>query len=269
MDMRQENNKAADTGALGKGLHLLHVMQQAPQPLALSEIASTAQMSSSSAHRVLKSLIDLGYVHQNAAGRYGPTSYALLPMALGHPLNVLRRDSFHLLDALRTRYGPSAKLVVFQGTNRAIAEIAIGRYSITPYFDTHELASWNVSVSGKLLMSGMAPEECDSLLGPAPYPARTRHSIVDRDALFEELAQVRRTGLASSFNENVMGVSSLGVRLLSPSQRIVAAILLTGPTDYFTAHGQLQAMREELLQTAELLSSTSQSLRSFAQFMGV
>lgn len=269
MDMRQENTKATDAGALGKGLHLLSVMQQAAQPMALSEIASAAKLSSSSAHRVLKSLIDLGYVYQNAAGRYGPTSHALLPMPLDHPLNALRRDSFHILDALRTRHGPSAKLVVFQGTNRAIAEIAVGHYSITPYFDTHELAPWHVSVSGKLLMSEMTAQERDALLGPAPYPARTRHSVVDRAALFKELEEVRRTGLASNFDENVIGVSSLGVRLLTPSQRIVAAILLTGPSTYFTAEGQLAAMREELQQTAELLSSTCQSLRSFARFMGM
>lgn len=268
IEMTQEKAKAMDTGVLGKGLHLLSVMQQALQPLSLSEVAEIAELSPSSTHRLLKTLCDLGYIHQNAAGRYGPTLYALLPLALEHPLNVLRRDSFHILESLRTRYGPSAKLIVFQGMQRAIAEIAVGRYSITPYFDTHDLPPWHISVSGKLLLSGMSHGERDALLGSAPYPARTRHSIVDREVLFRQLDEVGHTGFATNFDENVIGVSSVGVRLLSPSGRAIGAILLTGPSEYFTS-GQLEAMREDLLQTAELLSKTSQSLRSLSRFLGL
>lgn len=266
--MTQEKIKTADAGSLGKGLHLLTLLQQALQPLSLSEIAEAAQMPPSSAHRLMKTLCDLGYAYQNGSGRYDPSPRALLPLALEHPLNILRRDSLHLLESLRSRYGLSAKLVVFMGTSRTIVDVALGHYSITPYFDTHDLAPWHASVSGKLLLSTLTPDERDMLLGSAPYTRITRHTEVDREVLFGQLDEIARSGYATNFDENIMGVSTIGVRLLAASERSIGALLLTGPSEYFNA-SKLEEMREDLFQIAKLLSKTSLSMRALARLLGI
>lgn len=265
--MTQEKHRSTDIGSLAKGLRLLTIMQQALQPLSLSDIADLAGLPPSSAHRLIKSLCDLGYVYQNEAGRYGPAPRTLLPLTVDHPLSVLRRDSLPVLESLRTRYGPSAELVVFVGHRRFIVDVALGFYSITPYFDTHELPPYHVSVSGKLLLSSLSPEACQALLGSAPYSARTRHSITDWSRLAAQLQDVRDSGFATNFNENVMGVSAMGARLTQATDRVVGALVLTGPNEYF-ADDKIVLMREDLLQTAELLSRTSQALRSLSRFLG-
>lgn len=265
--MTQEKQRSTDTGSLAKGLRLLTIMQQALQPLSLSDIADLAGLPPSSAHRLIKSLCDLGYVYQNESGRYGPAPRTLLPLTVDHPLSVLRRDSLHVLESLRTRYGPSAELVVFVGHRRFIVDVALGFYNITPYFDTHDLPPYHVAVSGKLLLSSLSPAACQALLGSTPYAARTRYSMTEWSALSAQLQEIRDTGFATNFNENVMGVSAVGVRLTQPAGKVVGAIVLTGPNEYFE-DGKIEQMREDLLQTAELLSRTSQSLRSLSRFLG-
>ncbi|MFT4268424.1 MAG: IclR family transcriptional regulator C-terminal domain-containing protein [Xenophilus sp.] len=265
--MSERKEGGGDVGSLGKGLTVLQVLQAALQPLALSELAEQAGLTSSTAHRLVRALCDLDLAYQHPGGRYCAAPRALFTMALEHPLNVLRRDCWHILEGLRTRYGPSAKLVAFMGGRRVIVDVAIGRYNITPYFGTHDLAPLHASVSGKLLLSGLAPAERDALLGAAPYPARSPYTITERAALFAQLDEVNRTHVATNDAEHLIGVSALGVRLQSPTNRTLGAILLTGPSEFF-GNSQREAMRAELLQTAELLGDTSQALRSLAGFLG-
>jgi DNA-binding IclR family transcriptional regulator len=255
-----------ESGALARGLTVLAQMHEAARPLSLQDISDRVGLPASTCHRLLQSLDAAGYVYREGP-LYCPTPKAACPLPLEHPLNRLRRDTTPLMRELQEAHGPSVLLIAFFGDRRVTVECVAGNYSVAPYFDTTVSAPLHVSVSGKILLSDRTPAQRDTLLGPAPYPARTTASIREREPLFAELDLVRQRGWAINENENVTGISAIGARLAAPSGRALGAIVLTGPNRFFTKGNQ--AMREDLIRASDLLNSTSHAVRAMTQFLGI
>ena len=59
---------------LVKGLGILEVLARSPQPVGITEIATRERLLKSDVHRLVQSLVDLGYVRQErASGAYFAT----------------------------------------------------------------------------------------------------------------------------------------------------------------------------------------------------
>lgn len=264
----QAPTKQEDSGALARGLKLLGVMNEASRPLNLIDISELTGLASSTCHRILQTLLATGHVYRSDATRYAVGVSALSPLALEHPLNMIRRDAGGILQTLQAEHGASALLIAFLGVQRMVVDYVPGRGSVAPYFDTKIEAPYHASVSGKLLLSSLDEAARDALLGDAPLASRTEHTHVNRAALRKELAHIVESGWAANRNENLLGVSAVGVRLLAPSGRAVGALVLSGVDEHF-ANGRLDLIVEHLLRAANVLTRTSMSVRAVARFLNV
>lgn len=272
---RSNTAKAASSGegpadhgsALLRGLHVLEVLRDAVRPLALAEVVESTQLASSTVHRLLQSLAQAEYIYRDDSGRYHLGANAVFPLPRDHPLNRLRRDSMDLLQALQDQFTASAMVTIFMGTQRVVLEVLTEKNSVAPYIHSQVRSPLHASVSGKLLLSGRADAERDALLGPAPYPAKTRNTLVDRQALFDELDRIARDGFATNIEENLLGISAQGACLVAPSGRQLGAVVMTGQSRHFNAQS-LQPMRELLRQTADILAASA-SLRDVARFLNL
>ncbi|WP_421380053.1 helix-turn-helix domain-containing protein [Paraburkholderia sp. DD10] len=106
-------DKSTESGALTRGLTILSAVIGAARPLTLIEIGETVGLSSSTCHRLLQTLTQAGYIYRDTSNRYYPTPRAVCPLAIDHPLNLLRRDTGDTLKTLQHEYGASAGLIVF------------------------------------------------------------------------------------------------------------------------------------------------------------
>lgn len=258
----------SESGALARGLRMLALLNDAGRPLSLADLSELTGLASSTCHRILQTLVATGHVYRSDASRYAAGGPAVSPLALDHPLNVLRRDLAGVLQALQAQHGPSALLVAFLGTQRLVVDYVPGRATVAPYFDTHISAPLHASVSGKLLLGALDEPERVALLGDAPLARRTAHTLASRAALRRELALVASQGWAANHNENLLGISAVGVPLRAPSGRPVGALVLSGEDVHFDAVRQAR-MVEHLLRTADVLHRTSLSLRALARFLNV
>jgi len=260
--------KGADSGSLARGLQVLAVMGDAGRPLTLSEISEAVGLASSTTHRLLQTLSQCDQVYKNVQGRYCLAPRALFPLALDHPLQMLRRDAAETLKSLQLRYGPSVLLIVFLGDKRLLVDFAVGSYSIAPYFDTYITAPLHGSVSGKIMLADMTPQVRDEFLGSGPLTGRTRHTIISRAQLESQLALVAKQGHASNFNENVLGICAIGARITAPSGRALGALVVTGPEEYFP-QDKLEEIADVVCGSANRLSTTSMSVRAVARFLNI
>lgn len=261
-------DKSTESGALTRGLTILSAVIGAARPLTLIEIGETVGLSSSTCHRLLQTLTQAGYIYRDTSNRYYPTPRAVCPLAIDHPLNLLRRDTGDTLKTLQHEYGASAGLIVFMGTTRLYVDIVLGRDNVAPYSETQHLTPFHCTVSGKLLLSELPVAERDALLGAAPYASRTPQTITERGTLMLDLDQIAATGISTNFNENILGISAVGARLALPDQRAIGVIVLTGPSKYFTKP-RVAAMRRDLLEATAILSNTSLAVRAVARFLDI
>ena len=94
---------AGPIGTLARGLAVLDIIVEAPQPLNLAEIAAQAELDQSTTLRLLRSLEDSGYVLRPAGSkRYLPSPRAIRPLPLMHPLEMFRRETAQIVRELVT-----------------------------------------------------------------------------------------------------------------------------------------------------------------------
>jgi len=244
-----------DSSALARGLAILDCLLRAARPLTLAEIAQATQLPSSTAHRQLQLLEQLGRTYRDAVGRHCAGAATLAPLPLDHPLNLLRRDATDVLRQLQSQFSATAVLTVFLGHQRLVIEAITGQHAIAPYIGTQAHAPLHCSVSGKLLLSTLDAAARAQLLGPAPYAARTAATLTSRKALEAQLERIARERVAVNLEENVEGICAQGVLVSTAAGQAIGALALTGASALFSPELRA-AMLPVLTRNANLLGAS-------------
>jgi DNA-binding IclR family transcriptional regulator len=251
----------AESGTLQRGFAILELLIEATRPLTSREIADAIQLNDSTVHRLLQTMREAGYVCRDEAKRYHASPKAFLPLAIYHPLNLLRREAFEPLRTLRERFGLSASFIVFVGTERLVLDVSGVTGMLTPYYDTYLRSPLHASASGKLLLQSLAPRQRAELLGPAPYRAYTANTLADPDALARELDRTAQRGYATNLDENFVGISAMGALILCGPEQAAGCLLVAGASDRF-GDQRIEEIGQALREKANLFAFGSPSLRA-------
>lgn len=255
-----------DTGALAKGLAIVDTLVAALRPMTAAEIAEALGMHNSTAHRLLQTLNDLGYVYRYGGKRYLAGPKAILPLDLYHPFNVLRREVHGPLQSLRDRFGVSAGFDLFLGDERVILELATTSESLLPFYNTHLRSPLHASVSGKLLLLRMSRKERERALGPGPYERLTPHTLTEPKELGKDLEEAARHGYALAVDQHYVGMTLIGAPVGLPSMPPIGCVGLAGNSARIDEQ-RLHEIGEACRDTARLLSAGSAGVRIVHSFL--
>ncbi|MFE7465454.1 IclR family transcriptional regulator [Streptomyces sp. NPDC057499] len=205
--------------AVRRALDVLHCFHDNGPDLGASDLARRLGLSGSTAHRLARTLLDAGFLEQDArTSRY----------RLGPAVTELGRLSYHQrglhlaapeLADLAARTGATADLALRSGPHAVI--VAGG--SVTPRRGLRR--PLHSTALGKVLLAWARPGEG----GPAslpPLPAFTDRTIVEPAALEAELARVRSQGHAVNDGESAYGVRTLAVPVLDAAGHARFALAL-------------------------------------------
>lgn len=97
------------------------------------------------------------------------------------------------------------------------------------YYHLHCVAT------GKAILAELPDERIEEVIETWGLPAQTAQTITNKDALFEEIKQIRNSGLAFADEEYVEGLREVGRRVKSPTGEVLGAIAIIGPKYRFTS----------------------------------
>ena len=219
------------TQAIDRAMAVLRLFATGRSDLGLLEIATGAQLSPSTAHRIVRALCRAGLVEQDErTERY-----------------QLGRASIILFQAAMQRFGFTAALPDLEDLARETAESAsVGVADGTDIVvvlqtaSTHPLrfdrqpgtrVPFHVSAMGKALLafSDLDPKVAAKRLDV--LPRFTAATITRRSDLVAELQRIRERGWALNDGERYEGVRAVAVPLLDDAGRARAAVGLQGPAD--------------------------------------
>jgi DNA-binding IclR family transcriptional regulator len=119
---------------------------------------------------------------------------------------------------------------------------------------------YHSSANGKIFLAfGVAELPAERL------PRLTPHTIVDRDQLEAELAQVREDDFATAVDELEVGLSAMAAPVRGPSGDVIAALTLSGPTMRLTPPriaGLRPVLTDEARRLSRRLGNTSKEDRA-------
>jgi DNA-binding IclR family transcriptional regulator len=209
---------------------ILEALGTAPA-LGVKQVAERTELTPSTAHRLLVTLVDCGYVVQDArTGRY-QLAGKLVGLAARVPDRFagLRTAARGPLEDLRDATGETANLVALDGRDVVYIDQAEGSRSVRMFTQPGQRALSHTTGSGKAILAYREPRELASLF-PSTLERLTPKTIRSLAALTTDLAAVRRRGYAIDHEEHEEGVSCVAAAVLTVPGRPVAALSVSGPT---------------------------------------
>ncbi len=216
---------------LAKGLRLIETLARLGHPVGVTEAANAVGLQKSNAHRLLRSLSELGYVRQVAeTGRYELT---LKVWEMGSRV-IARLDIATEATPTMRRLAAATKetvhLSLLDGDEVVYVHKIDSPHPVRAYSAIGGRAPAHCVATGKALLAFQPPDAVDVTKARRQF---TDATITDPLDLRREFDRIRKAGHATNKGEWREGVYGVAAPILDAGGRAVAAIGLSGPQDRF------------------------------------
>ncbi|MBA3686651.1 MAG: IclR family transcriptional regulator [Planctomycetes bacterium] len=212
---------------LSKAFSLLEALPTEPPGTALADIAARTGLPKPTAHRLLRSLIELGYAVQDPASG-GYRSAGRLVAGGGRNEDRLRLRVLPIMRRLHRRFDENVNLGVLDGgTVRYLAVLETTR-PLRRIVETDVSDPVHSTALGRAILAGLPVSARAEVIARCPLVARTPRTITATKDLDREIAASAQRGYAVEEEENDVGVICLAVAI--PGSEPPAAISLSLPT---------------------------------------
>lgn len=225
--------------SLERGLQVLELLDKAPEPLGVREMSRSVGLSPTIVQRLVNTLAQHGYIHQDAVLKKYMISYK----AFGLGWRLTRDDrlisaSIRELQELATKHLLNAYLAILRG-NRAVYLLAFqseGPVGIRSVPGSE--AFLHSTAMGKVLLATIPSAQARKLLTSEPLKRLTEKTETNANRIMTELEQIRKKEVAIVRGENIPGVTSIGVPIRDFSGKVVASVSTAYSDNFFSAADQ-------------------------------
>jgi DNA-binding IclR family transcriptional regulator len=224
---------AAASGGESIALRAFAVLEHlvaAGAPLSLDDVTHALQLPKPTLFRILKLLQDASLLRRDA----GTKRYTVGPRLTAFAVNLWRNDTLRAQwhSALQTAVaetGESCNLTLLEGRQVLYLDRVETSHPLRLHLEIGTRVPLHCTASGKLFLSAMAPADARRLLGDEPYAVYTPHTLTTFDALATQLAQVRKSSVATHDGELFADSVAIAVPVVGPDGAITAAVAVHAP----------------------------------------
>jgi len=244
--MAEKPQKTENAAAVLKVFAVLESLAE-ERRASLAEIAQRAMTSKTTAHRLLQTMLDLGYVEQDAETE----KYALTLKLFGLGARILRgqEDLLRVCDRemgrLSRATGESINLGVMDDFDQRVAYIHKydSAYTLSMQSTLGKRNPLHSTSLGKALLAFRDDAEIAERLAAMDLRKLAPRTITDRDALREELRATRARGYAEEIEESEAGVRCMAAPVMDHAGKSVAAISIAFPLVRFDESRKAEYVR--------------------------
>ena len=221
-----EGKNAGGVQSVERVFDLLNIITASGGESSLSELASRADLPLPTIHRLLRTLIPLGYVRQ-----LPNRSYALGPglIRLGYAAGLqLGTYAQPVLQGLVNELGESANMAVLDGHMVVYVGQAQSSRSMRMFTEVGRRAHVHDTGVGKAILATLPEQQVVSIVSSMGMPTPTEKSLGTVDELLADLEKIRERGYAVDDEEQEIGVRCFSMAL--PDAPTPTAISVSGPT---------------------------------------
>ena len=241
--------------SLERGLRVIEATATIGGSATLSEIARKTALPRSTAHHILRALVEFGYLVQDGGAqpyRLGPKLFRLT----GHTWTreQLAEIAMPYLDELRHRTGEGTSLAVLRD---GVVTIVAKNESEGPVRVAQEVGGRRpiyCTAVGKALAAWLPDREIEGIIGRTVFEKKTKRTITTPAAFRRDLARIRATGFAVDNEEHIKGIRCIAAPVRDHAGEVRASLCVVGPTSRFPQR-RLVEIRQVLAAVAADLSA--------------
>jgi IclR family acetate operon transcriptional repressor len=208
-----------------RAFELLEILADAGGTAALGELAARADLPQPTIHRLVRTLLGMGYVRQLPNRQY----------SLGPKLIRLGESAARLIGAWSTphlaglvdRTGETANMAVLDNDMSVYVAQVASPHAMRMFTEVGRRVYTHCTGVGKALLMQLPNEAVLALLGRTGMPALTENSHTTPEALIRDLELSRSRGYTVDEGEQEVGVRCFAVPV--PNAPTLTAISISGP----------------------------------------
>lgn len=240
--------------SVDRALFILDTLSEYPKGLGVGELSEKTQLHKSTAHRLLATLVDQGYVKQNEQSNYQLTFKLFqLGSRMLEELDVLEVARPYL-NKIMEKINEVVHLVVLEDDSIVYVDKVESDETIRMHSRIGIRKPLYCTAVGKAILSTMEPKEVGEIWEKSDIKKLTQYTITDLDKMHEELELIRQKGYSTDEQENEIGVRCIAIPLLDYTKKAWGAISVSGPVERMTDEA-LDNIIPVLLPIAEKISS--------------
>jgi DNA-binding IclR family transcriptional regulator len=198
--------------------------------LGVGEIARSLDLPKGTAHGILRTLQEVGFVEQDATSGKYQLGAALLHLGTSYlDANDLRSHAINWADPLATRSGEAVRVGTLLAGKVLVVHHVFRPDDSIQTLDVGTLLPPHASALGKVLLAYDSSAAATVMREDMePY---TRRTLVQPRALSQALAGVRDAGWAAEVEEFTHGLGAIAAPIRGYGGLVVGAIGLSGPVE--------------------------------------
>ncbi len=205
---------------------LLDVLSRSERPVGISELTTESGLSLGTVHRLIRTLVDLGYVRQEPSRTY---ALGLRFIRLGErAASGLAAWSRPLLEEVARALGESVNLAALDRDQVVYLAHVPSPQAMRMFTEVGSRVPAHSTGVGKAMLAQLPRPQAEALLARTELLAATSHTITDYHALIEQLQKAATEGFAIDDEEQELGVRCVAVPILGEEARF--AVSVSGPT---------------------------------------
>lgn len=233
---------------------IIEYLAQCESWIGLRRLAKDLDIDPSTAHRFLSSLKDLGYIQQ----RPGDNAYKLTLRFAWLSSQIIDRIQLRSIILPRMEHltevtNETCHLSVLDGDEFVYIEKVDGTQAIRMRSRIGNRGYLHCTASGKVLLANLPDAEKEDLLSHLELKPMTKNTTTDKNSLRNALVLTCQQGYGIDDEENEIGIRCVAVPIKDQTDKVVAALSLSGWTISMTTK-RLVHLVDDLREASEAIS---------------
>jgi IclR family KDG regulon transcriptional repressor len=220
----------------------------------VSEIAQATGLHKATAHRIIMTLLNCGFLERTADGERFRLGLRLVELGLGALRRLdFRRAAFPYMQQLVERFNETCDLGIFDRGQVLYVEVVHSEHALTVAARVGRHLPAHCTASGRVFLAFLPPEVVEPILS-APLTAYTEKTITSPAWFQEELEATRQRGYGLDDEEFEVGIRAISAPIRNVDGNVIAAMSMLGPSNRLTPERILE-IAEALVETANAVSA--------------
>ncbi|MCP1625199.1 IclR family transcriptional regulator [Pseudomonas sp. LABIM340] len=256
-----DNENSLFNQSLEKGLAVLRGFNASNRTMNLAEVAEAADITKSSAQRMIHTLEALGYVSKHPQTK----RFQLTPQVMEIGYNYLAADTLvdvanPFLAELAQTTGETTNLTEPVRTDMLYVARFVGPKFIPIHLPIGSRIPMYCTASGRAFLSALSDDEVLELLQGSDLSSHTQYTRTSLEEILAEIAEIRRKGYAINSEELFLGDMAVAAPVRNSQGRPVASVHVVAPTSRWTREDAERRLAPAAIECARAISTSIRTL---------
>lgn len=237
-----------------RALNIIEILQDLPNGLGVTELSHRLEVSKSTAHRLLMSLYNKGFVQQDLQTEkyYLGLKFIELGQVVTDNLDI-RKVASPYLRQLTEKTGETAHLAIMDKNEIVYIDKLESSATIRMFSNIGKRAPIHCTGIGKAIFAFLQDQQIEQIIKDTGLRKYTEKTRTTREEMLIEIQEIRLRGYSIDDEEHEMGIKCSAAPIFNHKNEVVAGISVAGPIMRVTEE-KLEMMAQEVLKVSTEIS---------------